>query len=709
MIRSNEPSSGMSLRAYVPSSLKLDVVPSIQLELIQSNESVNALFHEAQIQDVQHEVEAKIWVRGAGEYGGKDCNFRQIWMVERSSAQKSTTMSFKCKNLQRVVHLGEKTDIGDDLGIVIPEASQPSSFRSYAVAMTYSSKTIVKVNVRGRKQKLVFKLPELDVLPAPKEPEPIAFSTEKSRCENLISDKLEPSNLPEYIELVDQNMPIGSCMGIFRTSSSLRVAMASSKRARVYMSSSYDPKNYDFPIPSSPASFSADCWNSSLAQAEYIYGLSFTSCPSKFFLRNLLATAASSSGWSWDTTRPRFDNTGYRYLGRSYGIGASVGLADSVAAAIVTTVPTWTLASIQAGDDGAGIPSIFKATGGGYGDYVQWSYDGNSTITAIGIANLSLALAAGTSYDILNKAKCNISFTPTEFNITVNRPDLTIDVKPNGTVDRNLDPEYHLRSLVESQLQAISQFDTTLYESALGDALLTNINLVERYEWDHPDPEHNADESLAAIGLSFQNVIDQILVGVLSAQIVYLSTLPIVGYNDNWTMFRPPSQFYNETVIACWEVVQIGSLTFACLAFALNALILLIIVFAMCYYGFWIRLLPFNYTDMQSVVLATAAGGADIMDEVLSIEKKIETEAAEHRVKNEINCRKFLCGFGKKEARGFDKLQELNKRRGDVKVKLTQLTLEDATGDSTRFALLSSNTENPPSSGKEESKKSARR
>lgn len=155
-----------------------------------------------------------------------------------------------------------------------------------------------------------------------------------------------------------------------------------------------------------------------------------------------------------------------------------------------------------------------------------------------------------------------MTFTPTKFNVTVNRVNLTIDVQPNGPVHETLDANYHLRSLINSQLGAISRIDTPLYASALGDALLLNIDGVER---DYLDDLPQSERPLEAIGLSFENVIDQIPVAILSAQIIKPHVQYTWGYN--WTTFWASSQFYNASVVATWEVTQIGSNTFVSLAF----------------------------------------------------------------------------------------------------------------------------------------------
>jgi hypothetical protein len=162
----------------------------------------------------------------------------------------------------------------------------------------------------------------------------------------------------------------------------------------------------DFPTPTGPASFATECWNGTTELGDYIIG-TFSSCPTVFFLSNLLAAAASANGWT--PSQSRFDNTGYRYLSRSYGVGASVGLADvlgdvypiSFAApgfnpwgsdplpllsytyteiGFNTTVQCyrgdgsgWKLSPLLIGNDTASAPALFLAEGAEYGEISQWS------------------------------------------------------------------------------------------------------------------------------------------------------------------------------------------------------------------------------------------------------------------------------------------------------------------------------------------------
>lgn len=84
---------------------------------------------------------------------------------------------------------------------------------------------------------------------------------------------------------------------------------------------------YNFPVPENTALFTSQCWNKTYSRL----GVSghFTSCPTQLFMTNLLSVAGSSTRST--RIQPRLDRMRYTYSGRSYGIGASVGLADSLA------------------------------------------------------------------------------------------------------------------------------------------------------------------------------------------------------------------------------------------------------------------------------------------------------------------------------------------------------------------------------------------
>lgn len=86
---------------------------------------------------------------------------------------------------------------------------------------------------------------------------------------------------------------------------------------------------------------------------------------------------------------------------------------------------------------------------------------------------------------------------------------------------------------------------------------------------------------------------------------------------------------------------------------------------------------------MKNVVLATAAGGSGIVEDVQHIDQEVEKEIAGNRIKTG---RKVPCGFRKKTSVEKERHIEQKRRIGQVRVKLTS---EDQSGNSTDFMLES--------------------
>jgi hypothetical protein len=60
---------------------------------------------------------------------------------------------------------GEVLDLGKELeNMALDERLTPSS-QSYAISLWYSSKTTVKLEAGGKKQKVVFRVPVITVIP----------------------------------------------------------------------------------------------------------------------------------------------------------------------------------------------------------------------------------------------------------------------------------------------------------------------------------------------------------------------------------------------------------------------------------------------------------------------------------------------------------------------------------------------------------------
>ena len=129
----------------------------------------------------------------------------------------------------------------------------------------------------------------------------------------------------------------------------------------------------------------------------------------------------------------------------------------------------------------------------------------------------------------------------------------------------------------------------------LGETLSRNVERMQRQK-----PQLNRTEAvLAGVEESFTAIIDDIL----------------VAYGASQT-----SNAQDTTLSAARgavEALQIGQGFYRHLVFALNSLMILVVVFEAVHTGCWNRLTKFNYLDIKSLVTASSAGGVGIVKAVL--------------------------------------------------------------------------------------------
>ena len=342
-----------------------------------------------------------------------------------------------------------------------------------------------------------------------------------------------------------------------------------------------------------------NCWTLS-SDLSLILG-PYSSCPAQMFLSNLLQDASTATA----KNHYRVDSVTALYTGRSYGLGAALGLTDTffrssdldhnqpsfdefsflnpnlvefeypedgfLTNVICKRNPTstpddWRIYPTQAGNEASNVPPIFEAAGNladgkSYGFYSTWALKNDSQIVAWMATNNtngsnSLSIAAGSDYIKLNNTQCSIIFTPTTFNVSVytgsgTMGNITITpLDPRSFLPNNqTDADWHLRSLVLEQLTAISMIGTTLYGSVLGDALMANIGVCTVEADDYSD-----GQVLLCLEYSIQQIIDDLFVLLTAGQIVKQMSAMVNESEWNW----PTDQFITAPVQGVVRII--GSL-----------------------------------------------------------------------------------------------------------------------------------------------------
>lgn len=345
----------------------------------------------------------------------------------------------------------------------------------------------------------------------------------------------------------------------------------------------------------------------------------FSFSPGVRMLGSLLASAASATTVDGEIRQhPKFDNTRYTYNGRSYGVGASVGLADGP----ITKNPLALSYVFQENGLRGDVeciynsstefviasetdPDIYPAQGNlpDSGDSAEWStYFGHSSdaIVAIGVTTNNettkhiLGIAAGASYAALNATQCSVTFTPKTFNGSVSLLDHSINVTETANGDDFAASKNLTRTLIR-QFELIANDQTSLYVSVIGDSFNSSIASYNSSVASNgsPDPSE-ASATLAGLTNSVTAMVDDLLVAYASAQLMIMNDSSLVSTTVDVKAF------------------SVGSGLYIYLTFAINTLVVLLLAEEALRTCGWRHLLYFDYVDPRSLIIGASKGGCAI-------------------------------------------------------------------------------------------------
>ncbi|KAH3993669.1 hypothetical protein HBI56_214400 [Parastagonospora nodorum] len=347
------------------------------------------------------------------------------------------------------------------------------------------------------------------------------------------------------------------------------------------------------------------------------------------------AASASSMGKGPHVHR-KLDNTGYSYSGRSFGVGASVGLMDQGISSnsqvagytfqeegYLTNVTCTYNTTSNFVLSGPVNEWIYAASGNlpdsvdgeEYSNYI--GHDGKA-IVAIGVAfserspRRFLSIAAGEAYGFLNNTQCEFGFEPMLFNVTVDIGSLNITVKAVEPL-QDFNPQRNITRTAVRQFELMSNDMTNLYVSLLGEAFNSSIAAYKMSRASMSrDPFTEEEATIAGLTNSITAMIDDILISYASAQLM-------VG--------RLFTQQPARTMV---YALQFGQPGYIYAVFTLN----LIIIFAVLgeatrTYG-WADLGRFNYLDPRDLIIAASRGGAEIAQAADDIMEKQDRRSLKH-------------------------------------------------------------------------------
>ena len=335
-------------------------------------------------------------------------------------------------------------------------------------------------------------------------------------------------------------------------------------------------------------------------------------------LGSLVASAASATVVGAGARQhPKIDNTRYTYNGRSYGVGASAGLADSP----ITDDPLTLSYVFQENGLRADVECIYNSStqfiitgeeetyiypavgylpdSGSSEEYPDYVGHGLDAIVAIGVTNSDsteriLGIAAGKSYDNLNATQCTINFIPRIFDVSVSLSDHLINVTDSSS-GIDFAARRNLAHILTRQFELIANDQTNRYVSLIGDSFNSSIASynISVSSNDTQSPSE-ASATLAGLTNSVTAMVDDLLVAYSSAQLMIMNDTSLVPATVKFHAFRYGSELYIY------------------LTFVINTVILLLVVEEALRTRGWKDLLYFDYMDPRSLIIGGSMGGGAI-------------------------------------------------------------------------------------------------
>ncbi|CZR51703.1 uncharacterized protein PAC_01580 [Phialocephala subalpina] len=343
----------------------------------------------------------------------------------------------------------------------------------------------------------------------------------------------------------------------------------------------------------------------------------------------LLSTAASATTVDGSPRRHnKLDNSGLIYSGRSYGVGSSAGLTDDG----ITDNAFTTGYSYQEAGYNVDVSCIYNTSSlfvlQPQNNLIVWEAIGplpNSNgqkevstyfgrgdgpaIVAIGVSYIQtngtqyLGIAAGQDYRSLNQTQCSVNFVPTIFNVTVHTSAGNLTVVPISAAP-DIDPTGNIIHTTIRQMELISNDQTNLYQSLLGNSFMASVGdyIVSQ------DAVSSENATLAGLKNSVAAMLDDILGQYASAQLM-------VG---------------NQSLVAEATVnvlsMQIGQKVYVYAEIVLNCIVLLIILEEGIRTRGWHGLGAWDYMDIRNLIVSTSKGAQEFTKERRGIESILDTQ-----------------------------------------------------------------------------------
>lgn len=347
------------------------------------------------------------------------------------------------------------------------------------------------------------------------------------------------------------------------------------------------------------------------------------------------STASSRDGKV--VTHPKLDLTTFQFAGRSYGVGASVGLhtptdvksfqyfedgyLTSVECMTNNTLPAQLNLVFNATAYDASntiLPSVWAPSGYLPNSDVKLSTDllgislsGNySVFGVLGSSNAGrfmYRMVPGRGYTMFQDMQCELFFTPARFNVSVDVVNGMIQVAPfENSTHYDVDPTGVIKVQTFQQLWAFAAMDSTQLNSIVGRAFVTNVaNVAQAHGSPIPGPQSEINAELAngatTDAIRYQGVAEAIESIVDNSLLAFGLTQVLVA-NDT-----APSSLQ-----AVASAVRFGTPGYTYAVFAMAMLTTVVYLVELALTRCWKRVEAFDISDMKTSIIGASAGGTQI-------------------------------------------------------------------------------------------------
>lgn len=324
-------------------------------------------------------------------------------------------------------------------------------------------------------------------------------------------------------------------------------------------------------------------------------------------------------------TQSRMDNVNYEYVGRSYGVGSSIGLTSSFVNNAVQTYrysedgflatsdciynsssasffneitpdPAWTL---RVWNGVFLFPNMvdysFIATAGqrDYQILVISAYSGEGEGSKHYTHMMSPAGSEGFQYGKLHQIQCELKYEPMTFQIMTNTTNNTIKVTPQQRLDVSSVTDFsEITKAFTHRIYNIGQmFSSNQWGSPMGDAFMNNIDNLALSK---NESIASSETVLEAVSASVNSMLDSIIQALSSAQLMIVKDV-----------MEKPVTISSRSVV-------FGDRVSIYVILAINAIVTIIFLIECFRTGIWKHTPVFDYMKVLNLVLSSSAGGASI-------------------------------------------------------------------------------------------------